>query len=138
VLQPKLEAARTKVDIAYSSDGLVIHSDESGLRQILLNVLLNAMESTPPEGAITVQVRCDEKARMLIVEVDDSGPGLGNRDPEDLFQPFATTKTTGTGLGLPISRQITERLGGSLQLANRPEGGARCTLSLPLHAPATE
>ncbi len=138
VLQPKLEAARIRLDIASSSDGLVIHSDESGLRQILLNVLLNAMDSTLPEGAITVRVRRDEKAHALIVEVDDSGPGLGNRDPEELFQPFATTKTKGTGLGLPISRQIAERLGGSLQLANRPGGGARCMLSLPLHAPVTE
>jgi signal transduction histidine kinase len=138
VLQPKLEAARIRLDIASSPDGQLIHSDESGIRQILLNILLNAMDSTPPEGAITVRARRDEKANTFIVEVDDSGPGLGNRDPEELFQPFATTKTKGTGLGLPISRQIAERLGGSLQLANRPEGGARCTLSLPLHAPVME
>jgi signal transduction histidine kinase len=137
VLQPKLDAARIKLDIESSLEELILHSDESGLRQILLNVLLNAMDATQPEGAITVRVRHDEKADTLIVEVDDSGPGFGDRDPEDLFQPFATTKTKGTGLGLPISRRIAERLGGSMQLAGRPEGGARCTFRLPLHAPAT-
>ena len=138
VLQPKLDAARIKLETESSPEELVIHSDENGLRQVLLNVLLNAMDATRPEGAITVRIRHDEKADSLTIEVDDSGPGLGDRDPEELFQPFATTKTKGTGLGLPISRRIAERLGGSLQLAGRPEGGARCTLRLPMHAPPTE
>jgi signal transduction histidine kinase len=71
---------------------------------------------------------------MLIAEIDDSGPGLGSRNPEELFQPFATTKAKGTGLGLPISRQIVERLGGTLDLSSRPEGGARCTLRLPFQS----
>jgi two-component system sensor histidine kinase HydH len=136
VMQPKLDAARIRLDMECPPEGLAIHSDESGIRQILLNVLLNAMDATPPEGAITVRIRRDEKADSLVVEMDDSGPGLGDRDPEELFQPFATTKTKGTGLGLPISRRIAERLGGSLQLAGRPEGGARCTLRLPLRPPA--
>ena len=136
VLQPKLDEARIRLEMESSPEELILHSDESGFRQILLNVMLNAMDATGPGGAINVRVWHDEKADALIVEVDDSGPGLGDRDPEELFQPFATTKTKGTGLGLPISRQIAERLGGSLQLAGRPEGGARCTLRLPLHAPA--
>jgi len=138
VLQPKLDAAHIKLDTESSPEELLIQSDESGLRQILLNVLLNAMDATQPGGAITVRVRRDEKADALLIDVDDSGPGFGDRDPEELFQPFATTKIKGTGLGLPISRRIAERLGGSLQLVGRPEGGARCTLRLPLHAPATE
>jgi signal transduction histidine kinase len=135
VLQPKLEATRVTLEIERSTDGFAIHSDESGLRQIFLNVVLNAMDITPPEGVIWIRIRREERAGMLFVEVDDSGPGLGGRDPEELFQPFATTKTKGTGLGLPISRQIAERLGGSLKLADRPGGGARCTLSLPLQTP---
>jgi signal transduction histidine kinase len=71
---------------------------------------------------------------MLIAEIEDSGSGLGGRDPEELFQPFATTKAKGTGLGLPISRQIVERLGGTMDLADRPDGGARCTITLPLQS----
>jgi signal transduction histidine kinase len=134
VLQPKLEAARIRLEIAGGPETLSVDSDESGLRQIILNVLLNAMDSTPPEGTIEVQVRQGEKPDRLVVEIDDAGPGLGGREAEDLFQPFATTKAKGTGLGLPISRQIAERLGGTLDLADRPEGGARCTLTLPLQA----
>ncbi|MBP1596212.1 MAG: sensor histidine kinase [Acidobacteria bacterium] len=135
VLQPKLDAAQLRMEATSGNGNLVIASDEGGVRQILLNVLLNAMESTPAGGEISVTVRVDEKNRQLVAEIDDSGSGIGARDPEELFQPFATTKTKGTGLGLPISRQIAERLGGTLNLANRQAGGARCTLRLPVQAP---
>jgi signal transduction histidine kinase len=134
-LQPKLESAGISLKINAGPPVLPIHSDESGLRQVLLNILLNAIDSAPPGGKITVTVGRDEKDGMLIADIDDSGPGLGDRDPEDLFQPFATTKVQGTGLGLPISRQIIERLHGNLRLANGPGGGARCTIRVPLRPP---
>jgi signal transduction histidine kinase len=133
-LQPKLETAQIKLEIEPVPGALIVYSDESGLRQVLLNVLLNAVDSTPAGGIITFRTRRDDKARVLIAEIDDSGPGLGGRNPEELFQPFATTKAKGTGLGLPISRQIVERLGGALDLSSRPEGGARCTLRLPFQS----
>jgi two-component system, NtrC family, sensor histidine kinase HydH len=135
-LQPKLDAAGIRLEISLEPENLSIDSDENGIRQILLNILLNAMDTTPQGGAIAVRARCDDKAQALITEVDDSGPGFGGRNPEELFEPFATTKTKGTGLGLPISRQIAERLSGTLVLSGRPEGGARCTLRLPLRLPA--
>ncbi len=131
-LQPKLEENHVMMEIEPPADGLVIDSDESGLRQILLNALLNATDSLPGGGKISVRARREDKDRRLVVEIDDSGAGLAGRDSEELFQPFTTTKAKGTGLGLPISRQIAQRLGGTLDLTSRPEGGARCTLNLPL------
>jgi two-component system sensor histidine kinase HydH len=132
VLQTKLETARINLGIDADPTELIIHSDESGLRQVLLNVLLNAIDSTPADGRISIRARRDGKTQMLIVAIDDSGSGLGGRDPEELFQPFATTKTKGTGLGLSISRQIVTQLGGAMDLADRPGGGARCTIRVPL------
>ena len=135
-LQPRLEEGRIRLYMSPEPAELAVDSDEAGLRQILLNVLLNAIDATPPDGTIRIHLRYNGKTGMWGLEIDDSGGGLGNRDPEEFFTPFTTTKTKGTGLGLPISRQIAERLGGSLQLAGRPEGGARCTLLLPIHADA--
>ncbi len=134
VLQPKLETARINLGIDANPPELIVDSDEGGLRQVLLNVLLNAMDSIPADGRITIRARHDDKTHMLIAEIEDSGSGLGGRDPEKLFQPFATTKTKGTGLGLSISRQIVERLGGTMDLADRPDGGTRCTIRLPLQS----
>ncbi len=68
-----------------------------------------------------------------LVEIFDEGTGLGDQDPEELFQPFVTTKTRGTGLGLPVSRQIVERLGGTIDIRNREPRGAVCRIILPAH-----
>jgi C4-dicarboxylate-specific signal transduction histidine kinase len=70
--------------------------------------------------------------KSLLIRIDDSGAGLGSKTSEELFQPFVTTKARGTGLGLAVSKQIVERLGGSLRLENLPHGGARCTIILPI------
>ncbi len=134
VLQPKLETARVNLGIDANPPELIVYSDESGLQQVLLNVLLNAIDSTPADGRIIIRAWQDDRTRLLIAEIEDSGTGLGGRDPEELFHPFATTKTKGTGLGLSISRQIVERLGGTMDLADRPDGGARCTIRLPLQS----
>ena len=72
------------------------------------------------------------KARTTcILQIDDTGPGLGGRDSDEFFQPFVTTKVRGTGLGLAISRQIIESLGGGIALEDNPQGGARCSIRLP-------
>ncbi len=131
VLRPKLEAAGIRLEMEAGENELTIDSDESGLRQILMNLLLNAIDASPADGGIKVIARYDEKKQTLSAEIMDSGPGLAGRSPEELFEPFMTTKAKGTGLGLAISRQIAERLGGTLELASRHGGGASCTLKLP-------
>jgi C4-dicarboxylate-specific signal transduction histidine kinase len=73
-----------------------------------------------------------EGHKSIVIRVDDSGTGLGRKNSDELFQPFVTTKVRGTGLGLAVSKQIVESLGGSLNLENLPQGGARCSIVLPL------
>jgi signal transduction histidine kinase len=131
-LETRPESAGRAIDVVSESESVPVHSDENGLRQILLNILLNALEATPEGRSLAVKVGLDKGRGVLRVDVDDGGPGLGRRDPEELFEPFVTTKTKGTGLGLPVSRQIAAALGGTLTLSNRAEGGARCTLRIPV------
>ncbi len=130
MLEPRLRENEKSLAVSVLTRPLIIHSDEHGLRQVLLNTLLNAIDFTPKGGRIILNVRRDENPKAVVTEIDDSGPGLGNQDPEELFEPFITTKTKGTGLGLAVSRQIIDALGGTIRLENLPGGGARCTIIL--------
>jgi signal transduction histidine kinase len=138
MLRPKLEAAGIRLEIDAGEEELAVDSDEAGLRQILLNLLLNAIDASPAGGVIRAGARYDETKQHAIAEIADSGPGLLGRSPEELFEPFTTTKVKGTGLGLAISRQIAGRLGGTLELADRQGGGVVCTLTIPLRSGSRE
>ena len=126
----------------FSASGVTIHydtadgpmdvrSDEGGVRQVLLNVLMNALDATPAGGTVIVRAVYETENDRVTIQVDDTGEGLKGRDPEELFQPFVSTRTRGTGLGLTISRGILQRLGGGLTLEGNPQGGMRCTIRLP-------
>jgi PAS domain S-box-containing protein len=102
------------------------------IQQILMNLMVNSLDAvkttnTPGLIKITSQIQDDQ----IVVSVHDNGPGLAPVQLENLFEPFATTKTNGLGLGLAISRRLTERFAGTLQGANHPEGGAIFHLTLP-------
>lgn len=134
MLKPRLDDDGVVLDLRAGSESLAIMADEDGLRQILINMLVNALEVSPRGSGISLAARHLPKSRELLLEIEDAGPGLGDSDPEALFQPFVTTKTRGTGLGLAISRQVAENMGGTLTLENLAQGGARCTLRLPQNA----
>jgi signal transduction histidine kinase len=115
-------------------DGVVIVGDAGRLRQVLLNLVLNALQAQEkaPAGGL-VEVTVTRRGAFAEVLVRDEGPGIDEGLGKQLFEPFATTKVGGTGLGLVLSRRIAERHGGTLDLVqNRPgERGARFLLRLP-------
>jgi signal transduction histidine kinase len=128
MLAPELVARRVQIDL--KSDGpCLVRSDQDGIRQVLLNVLLNAVEASSQGGTVEVGVVCGPADRVSVI-VDDRGKGLEGRDAKELFEPFVTAKVRGSGLGLAVSRRIVERIGGRISLADRLDGGARCTVSL--------
>jgi signal transduction histidine kinase len=138
MLRPRAAEQNVALSLDAGTQPLVISSDPDGIRQVLFNVLLNALDATPPGGAIAFRARADSRGGWLHIEVDDTGSGLPAVDPEELFQPFVTTKTQGTGLGLAVTRRIVENLGGKVALLNLPGKGARCMIELPLHLPASQ
>jgi signal transduction histidine kinase len=111
-----------------------VQADEEHLRQLFVNLALNALDVMPRGGTLQVEIRpprpADEK-RFVEVRVLDTGPGIPAELLPRLFQPFVSGKETGLGLGLVTSRRIAESHGGTLQAQNRPEGGACFTLRLP-------
>jgi two-component system sensor histidine kinase HydH len=131
MLNPRLEASKVALRLSIEPNPFLFRSDPAGLRQILLNVLINAIDATPANGEVRLTAMHHTDRKSVLIRIEDTGEGLGQRNPEDLLQPFVTTKTRGTGLGLAISKQIVERLGGSLNLENLPQRGARCSILLP-------
>lgn len=111
--------------------------DGDAVRQVLWNVLLNAIEASPggaagrdgSEASVECAVRRD-KGRV-VVEIADSGPGLSAEARRRAFDPFFSTKSRGTGLGLAVSKQIIDQHRGRIRLVNRRRGGMRVIIELP-------
>jgi signal transduction histidine kinase len=131
-LRSQTDPLKIVFQLPASQSSALVLADPDGLRQVLLNVFLNAVEASPPASQIEVKIESSGKSHRI--EICDEGSGIGNQDPEELFQPFVTTKTRGTGLGLAVSRQIVERLGGTIELKNREPKGTVCQIALPAHA----
>ena len=106
--------------------------DRNKMEQVLVNVFLNAIQATPENGRLTLRTRV--RASEFVAEIDDTGSGISPAHQTKLFEPFFTTKPVGqgTGLGLSVARQIIQLHGGTLSLANRPQGGARVTIQIPI------
>jgi len=132
MLQSRLDASKAELQFSIDPNPFFLQSDPAGLRQVLLNVLINAIDATPASGIVALTAIHEEDHKSILIRIDDTGEGFGQKNPEELFQPFVTTKARGTGLGLAVSKQIVESLGGSLNLENLPQGGARCSIMLPM------
>jgi signal transduction histidine kinase len=104
--------------------------DPRKVKQVLVNLVQNALDASPVAGAVLTHVERGEGGRVSFV-IEDDGPGIAAEVRARLFQPGATTKDDGSGLGLTIARAIAEQHGGSLCLDDRPDGGCRAILTLP-------
>jgi len=120
------------------SSGHVL-GDPEHLEQVLLNILVNAMEAMPGGGAIQVAVAPSSSGGTEWVEIriSDQGPGVDEKHLSRLFDPYFTTKPSGNGLGLAIAHRITTDHDGEIGIENRPGGGALAWVRLPaVPAPA--
>jgi two-component system, NtrC family, sensor kinase len=106
------------------------------LTQVVLNLVLNAIDATDAQGRIHVAAQIDEG--WLVLSVEDDGRGISIADRCRLFQPFFTTKSHGTGLGLFVSRQILEDHAGTLSVRSEPGQGSTFFVRLPARAARSE
>ena len=107
-----------------------LRSDRGKLRQVMQNLLLNAVGALEQGGKIRLSIK--EAEGHITVEVRDNGPGIPAEQQEQIFEPLFTTRPQGTGLGLPICRSILNQLGGGISLESHPGQGAAFTVKLPL------
>jgi two-component system, NtrC family, sensor histidine kinase HydH len=110
-----------------------IECDAEQLKQVLLNLIINAVQATQGRG--TVWVRSVDNQDRLCIEICDKGSGVTPDQHEKMFDPFFTTKESGTGLGLAIATNIVEQHGGSLTGRNNPDRGMTFRLDLPVNRP---
>ncbi len=109
-----------------------INADEEQLWQAILNLIRNAVEAMPTGGALTVSTTRD--GNHVVIRISDTGSGMTEAQRQQIFKPFFSTKTGGTGLGLPLTQQIIIEHDGSIECESTPDGGTRFIIRLPLTA----
>jgi len=107
----------------------VVSADPRQLKQALMNLILNGIQATPSEGSVELSAMRNENGVTLSVK--DSGSGISPEDRERIFDPYFTTKQSGTGLGLTLARQIIEAHGGKISVESAKDRGSTFTLWLP-------
>ncbi len=124
----KLEGVTVSVDDG--AGGAALQADPTQLRQIVINLVDNAVQAAQPAGQVRVKLSRDEQGVTL--EVADSGAGISPEVKNRLFEPLVTTRTRGVGLGLALVKRMVERHGGRIEVGRSDElGGARFTVWLP-------
>jgi len=109
-----------------ASGEAVVDSDH--LQQALINILLNAVDVSPRGGVVDIRVR--PAPDRIDIAIEDHGPGLSLEAQQRMFEAFYTTKRSGTGLGLAVSKTLLEQMGAAIEAGNY-HGGAKFTIQLP-------
>jgi signal transduction histidine kinase len=124
-----LEHGRVQVHTRLQADLMPIAAVPDQLTQVLLNLIINAVEAMPQGGALTIVSA--QRDSWLAIEVQDTGAGLTPDEAARIFEPFYTTKADGTGLGLAVSYGIIQQHGGRIEVKSAPGQGSVFTVLLP-------
>jgi PAS domain S-box-containing protein len=130
LMEPTFTEKGVRIRLNVPNEPIVVFGDHDGLKQLALNLLMNAYEATPRDGIVMAEIRRGSDDAVLTVT--DTGDGIPGELLNRLFEPFVTTKPRGSGLGLAISAGMASMHGGTLRAANVGAGGAELTLTLPL------
>ncbi len=123
--------SQTKVDLKPKLDLSLplLMLDASRVKQVVLNLITNAVQASPPGGCVYVRTRL---GRRVVLEISDCGYGIREGDRELIFSPFFSTKRGGTGLGLAIVKKIVDAHGGSISFFSNPGKGVTFVVRFPL------
>jgi signal transduction histidine kinase len=128
LIRARARQCRVALEVSQPGQPVPATIDQVQFRTVLLNLFLNALDAMPRGGRLSVEL---ENGRDIRLQVRDTGPGIAPEMAGRLFTPFASSKPTGTGLGLSVCRRVVEEHGGRISAANQPQGGACFTLTLP-------
>ncbi len=148
LVEGRARRQKVDIDVRVPDSPLTIRIDPEQIHQVLVNLLLNALDALPQGGNIEVAIWLDSKMKSnggagevngsapapfqrVSVQIRDNGPGIEPRVRRRLFEPFVSSRETGLGLGLSICKRLIEDHGGVIRGDNRPEGGAEFAFTLP-------
>ncbi len=131
LVEGRVRRQNVRVKTELPPDPVELLIDGEQIQQVLVNLLLNALDAMPHGGDLRLDVRSMDEPPQVVVCLHDSGPGIAAPILARLFEPFVSGKETGLGLGLSICQRLLEANGGSIHGENDPEGGAVFTFTLP-------
>lgn len=136
MLTNEAQTRQVRIKMPNSSVPCDVDAARLEIQQVIMNLLLNSIQAIGDRGnpgRILVSWQCTGD-QIVKIAIDDNGPGLKPEVLKSAFDPFVTTKSTGTGIGLAVSKRIVERHGGSISASQSELGGARFTITLPIQA----
>ncbi|HIC91212.1 MAG TPA: GAF domain-containing protein [Syntrophaceae bacterium] len=136
LLENEVKRKNIKIKRRYSSDLPAVMLDPEQIKQVFLNIMLNAAEATPENGVLTVETRHLDKDRgqeFIQVEIRDTGRGIPKDNLERIFEPFFTTKDSGSGLGLAVSHHIVQEHQGYIEVESEVGMGTSFYINLPVN-----
>jgi len=136
LLKPHVSSKSIRLQKKYGAEPDIVHGDDALLQQVIMNLLLNALDAMGPNGTLTVGTETGESeigARALKIHIQDTGTGIPPEHAERLFEPFFTTKKGGTGLGLAICQRIIQEHRGVILAQSESGLGSTFSIHLPLH-----
>ena len=132
MMQYSAKKADIEFDIRLPHNSILLHGDPTHFRQILTNLLLNAIQAMTNGGIITISADVNPGEQRVQLQVKDNGPGINEKNLKKIFKPFYTTKTTGNGLGLAIVKRLADENHWQLTAESRYGRGAAFYLIIPL------
>ncbi len=140
LIRNRLHLQGVSFETSFAEDLPLIEADRDQMKQVVLNIIMNAMEAMPNGGAIKLEGNRDHAEDQIILTISDTGPGIPKEALTKIFEPFYTTKhkTKGVGLGLSVVYGIVTQHGGDIEISGEPGQGAVFTISLPAHRKTRE
>jgi len=128
LIEPTAREHSVKVEVHALSDGMHVRAEEAELQHTLINLLLNAVQASPPGSRVMVEGDAGGQVRVRVI---DNGCGIAPEDQKRIFEPFFSLRQGGTGLGLFLSLNFVRRWGGELRVTSRPGFGSTFEIVLP-------
>ena len=127
--RPQLAANKVEVRVSLDQQPVYVSVDQSSMRGVLLNLMLNAIEAMPAGGTLSIAVnRIDDGVQL---ELTDTGRGISDEEAKKIFEPFYTTKAQGLGLGMPYAKKVVDQHGGKISLSSGLGVGTTISVTLP-------